>query len=545
MFCTHCATFNPSDTACCRRCGARLERPSVAHTHRRRTDTRGWFLLLPFALALGAMAIVGWRTWETRQSQSAAYDRALAALETGDLPAAIAQFGEAGGYRDAPEQRITAQQLLAPYQAAYLDARAALDQGEHQRAVQLLRSVVAAMPDNIDAAALLVTAERRFGADLQRAITVATTNRSWLDVERAMLELATFTGEPADPGALSEFRLAHAPVLFTRNGALYRIGPDGGDEELVFDGLRVALPLWSPDRSRIAFFSALPESETFAALFTIDADGTNLQLVDETAIASLPAWSPDGARLAFVTAADETGRTTTLRIFDVSAAFKRDMPIPVGALGMTSPSWSGDGARLAAIELHPNGENVLVGVDAESLEASPLLESTPPNVRAVSWSPGADALVLWGNTGDSDWYALRGSVVYLVDLAIGSVTPITTQTQAPSRPVWSPDGVHFAYLERGNTLHIRARTGIGERAIELPSKGYGRISWAPGGEGIMIPALDLVEPSMIVPVGERVGPVRLLTLNSEGGWVATDVLWAPYTVPDPALYNPVPVATVS
>lgn len=544
MFCTRCATFNPPDTARCASCGTRLQWPTTEPSHRRGAGARGWFLLLPFMLALGVMAVVGWRTWEVRQSQSAAYDRAMAALELGNLPVAIAQFGEAGGYRDAPEQRITTQQLLAPYQAAYLDARAALDHGDNGRAVQLLRSVVAAMPDNTEAATLLASAEQQFQTDLQREITIAATNRSWLEAERAMLELAAFTGEPPDPDALTELRLTHTPVLFARNGALYRVSPDSGDEELVFDGVPVAAPVWSPDRSRIAFFSSLPGAERFAALFVIDPDGTNLQLVDDTAVASLPAWSPDGTRLAFVTAADESGNPAVLRIFDFVADTARDVPLPEGAIGMTSPSWSGDGTRLAAIELHPRGANIVTGIDLDSLEATPLLASTPRHARAVSWSSNADVLLLWSTTADSDWYAVRDSAIALIDLATGTVTPVTSQTQAPSRPVWSPDGVHFAYLERGRTLHIRLRTGIGERAIELPNKGHGRISWAPGGEGIIVPALDLTKPSMIVPVGERLGPVRLLALHFEDGWPATDFQWAPYTVPDPALYDPLPATPV-
>ena len=43
---------------------------------------------------------------------------------------------------------------------------------------------------------------------------------------------------------------------------------------------------------------------------------------------------------------------------------------------------------------------------------------------------------------------------------------------------------------------------------------------------------------MIVPVGERLGPAELLALHFEDGWPATDVLWAPYTAPDPSLYDP-------
>ena len=542
MFCTHCGTFNPPDTALCGGCAARLHWPRQDHSRRHGPGRRSWFLVLPFALAMGVITLVGWRTWEVRQEQSAAYDQAVEALTTGNLPAAVAHFGEAGGYRDAQEQRVTTQQLLAPYQAALLDAQSALDRGENQRAVELLRSVTAAMPDNTGAAELLADAEARFRIDLEREITVATTNRDWLTVERAMLALSVVSGEaPAEP-ALTNLRLAHAPLLFARDGALYTVGPDGGDEELLLDDVPVSAPLWSPDRRQIAFFSAIPGSERFAALFVVDADGANLRLVDVSAIISLPAWSADGRQLAFVSPAsdDPTDHRTTLRIYALDSSTARLLPLPEGMNGVTSPSWSSDGTRLAVIGIDPRGENQILIVDVGSLEAVPLLESTPANARAVSWSPGADVLLLWTTTGDSDWYAIRGSMVYLVSIENRTVLPVTTLTQAPSRPVWSPDGVQFAYLERGATLHIRVRTGIGERTIELPNKGSGVISWGPGGVGIAVPPLDLAEPSMIVPVGDRLGPVRLLALHFEDGWPATDLIWASHTAPDPALFDPFP-----
>ena len=538
MFCTRCATFNPPDTARCGGCGTRLIWPGQSVTGRQ--DRRSWFLLLPFALAIGVMALVGWRTWEVRQTQSAAYDRAMAALDTGNLPAAMVQFAAAGSYQDATEQRITTQQLLAPYQAAYLDAQSALDRGENKRAVELLRSVVSAMPDNLDAASLLATAETRFRSDLEREATVATTNRHWLAVERATLALAAFTGEPPDEPAFTDLRLNHAPLLYTRNGALYRIGPDGGDEELILDAVPVGAPLWSPDRTQVAFFSTIPGAERFAALFVVDADGGNLRLIDDGAILSLPAWSPDGTQLVYVSpaSADPFDRSITLGFFDLTTGKSRLLALPTDSSGVVSPSWSSDGTRLAAIGIGPRGANDVLTIDASSLEATSLLASPPANARAVSWSPGANTLLLWTTSGDSDWYALRDSTVYLVSIDDRSIVPVTTATQAPSRPIWAPDGVRFAYLERGKTLHVRVRTGIGERTLELPNKGNGIISWGPGGVGIAVPALDPAEPTMIVPVGDRLGPVELLTLHFEDGWAATDILWAPYTAPDPTLYDP-------
>lgn len=547
MFCTRCATLNPPSAAWCGCCGARLDEQPAAGSQRNSTGRRNWPLLLPVALAIGVMVVVGWRTWTVRQEQSAAYEQALTALSAGNLPEAIAQFGQAGGYRDAQEQRVTTQQRLAPYQAALLDAQSALDQGDNQRAVTLLRSVAIAMPDNQIAGNLLAIAEERFRADLARSITIATTNRDWLEVERTTLELAFWDGASPDEDALAALRLAHAPLLFTRNGALYRIGPNLADESLIFDQTPVTAPLWSPDRSRIAFFSVIPGAERFGALFVIDADGGNPRLIDEAAILSPPAWSPDGRQLVYVApgGADPADTRTVLRFHDLTGAPPRTLAPPVGFERLLSPSWSGEGDRLAVVATGEDGNSSLLIVDAVSLEARPLLDSPLANARAVSWSPGADVLLLWTSSGDSDWYALRGSAISLIAIDNRSILPVTTATQAPSRPVWAPDGIHFAYLDRGSTLHVRVRTGIGDRILELPNKGNGMLTWGPGGVGIMVPALDLADPSMLVPVGDRLGPVEPIAIMVDDGFQPTDFQWGPITAPDPALYDPLPSSTES
>jgi hypothetical protein len=216
---------------------------------------------------------------------------------------------------------------------------------------------------------------------------------------------------------------------------------------------------------------------------------------------------------------------------------ERTLHAPDGFDRLSSPTWSGAGDRLAAVTAGDDAAGVVIA-DAKSLEARLLEIAVPADLRAVSWSPGADALLLWTSPGDSDWYAIRNSAIVLVTLDDLQTTPITTSTQAPSRPVWSPDGLHFAYLDRGATLHVRVRTGIGDRTLSLPNKGNGIISWGPGGVGILVPALDLAVPSMLVPVGDRLGPVDPVTIQFEDNFPATDFQWGPGTAPDPTLYDP-------
>jgi len=63
-------------------------------------------------------------------------------------------------------------------------------------------------------------------------------------------------------------------------------------------------PVWSPDGSRIAFYSDrkfnLPDRDDNVDIYVMAADGTGLtRLTDDPASDAFPYWSPDGQRLAF------------------------------------------------------------------------------------------------------------------------------------------------------------------------------------------------------------------------------------------------------
>ena len=67
--------------------------------------------------------------------------------------------------------------------------------------------------------------------------------------------------------------------------------------QLTTDPANDLRPAWSPDGTRIAFFSNRSDSND---IWVMDADGENQrELTNGSADDRRPAWSPDGARIAF------------------------------------------------------------------------------------------------------------------------------------------------------------------------------------------------------------------------------------------------------
>ena len=191
------------------------------------------------------------------------------------------------------------------------------------------------------------------------------------------------------------------------------------------------------------------------------------------AIVSLPAWSPDGTQLVFVGPSFAIPPTGT-RHFVSSISIRRHralLPLPDGIQGVMSPSWSSDGhdwrrsvlgstwrQQRAHRRCRFAGSHAAARIDTGGCPRGQLV------ARGGCASPLDDdrrvRLVC-----PARQRGLPGFDRRTVDIAGYDANP------GSSRPIWAPDGVRFAYLERGTTLHIRVRTGIGERTLELPQQG--------------------------------------------------------------------------
>lgn len=527
MFCTICAVANPRAAHTCRGCGGRLDRPVTplrgglmgSGVVRWRYQTM--MLVVAPIVALLAIGMGYQRAEQTGRARS--YARALGADASGDYALAIAAYAGAAGYRDADDRGAALTTALGPARDAERRAGIALRAGRYDDAIVILSPVLAQLPDDAAAAALLADARRLRGMDLQRRADEASARRDWLAAERALAALAgQEPGDVAIAERLASLRRDHAPLAFVRDGALYLVGPDGADERLVTGAGPVARPVWSPDRSQLAFISTSTDERGPAALFVVNTDGSSVRQLSETAHPNaVPAWSPDGARIAYTSVAafdllTERG-LLAVHVVDVATGRDRDVTSGTGRQAMT-PTWSPSGDRLAFVSRTPpetadrSATDGPGGVDVLTLASGAIVDLTGdevPDVVRVIWSPVDERLLVYvRNHAVSGGSTLPGAQLLVLDARTGTLTPSAATIEATTagwRPAWAPDGTRYAYVDGPTTVVVHERDGQ-ETRIKAGAYLSGAVSWAPGGEALLAVSVDPRQPSSIVTFGTD-GPI--------------------------------------
>jgi eukaryotic-like serine/threonine-protein kinase len=136
---------------------------------------------------------------------------------------------------------------------------------------------------------------------------------------------------------------------------LFVIRPDGtGLRRLTHDDFKDRLPRWSPDGTRIAFYSNRGGSYK---IWTLRADGSQLEraAVIPGRQAYHPIWSPDSRQLAC-----DLGENEALIDLTLPVAERRPLLFPPagGGMGFSASSWSADGRWLAGALHQPDGRQV-------------------------------------------------------------------------------------------------------------------------------------------------------------------------------------------
>jgi Tol biopolymer transport system component len=213
---------------------------------------------------------------------------------------------------------------------------------------------------------------------------------------------------------------ANGLIAFERDGDIYVIEPDGSSARPLVDAPGVqAVPVWSRDGTRIAFWSA-PSADGPWDITVANADGSGAVTIANGLIRMAdsfgPDWSPDGSTLLFNARTVPRGEapcidTTTLGEFCSSRVFTAATDgstgaVPIGdpELDARSPAWSPDGTTIAFGGGDARTSTIrLYLMAADGIDVRPVSTSRGSGWSFIrqGWSPDGTGIV--SQVGLSDW----------------------------------------------------------------------------------------------------------------------------------------------
>jgi Tol biopolymer transport system component len=231
-------------------------------------------------------------------------------------------------------------------------------------------------------------------------------------------------------------------VAYWTEEGIFTVQPDGTGRTLLVSGERSSVgPVWSPDGTRLAYWSAVDSANGYG-LHVLDLDDSrSIAAADgRTFYSDSASWSPDGKRLAFTTATGE------LRLVNSDGTNLQRIGDPAMRFGI--PTWSPDGTWIAVrVELdsgkyrgyviHPDGTGQIAITAPYAVGEAHMGFGWSPDGRSVVYHvalPNDYDIAISRRDASGAWRQET-----LLDGANNDVLP-----------AWSNDGTRIAFIRTEN-----------------------------------------------------------------------------------------------
>ena len=239
-------------------------------------------------------------------------------------------------------------------------------------------------------------------------------------------------------------------------------------------------PVWSPDGSRIAFWS---NRDGGKEIYLMDADGSNVKrLTNNLSDDVNPTWSPDGLRILF-----ESERDGNREVYVMDADGGNQIRLTRNDALDSTATWSPDGKLIAfasnrdtGLPYNPYNMDIYV-MNADGSNVRRIVDDPEYDV-GPQWSPdGRRILFMTARTGNFDVYVMNAD-------GTGQRNLTADHDRSDGAPVWSLDGNYIAFARRidgKDQLFVMDSDGSNLKRVTHNSANNGSLGWSPDGSKLI------------------------------------------------------------
>ena len=272
-------------------------------------------------------------------------------------------------------------------------------------------------------------------------------------------------------------------------------------------------PRWSPDGTRLAYFSTGADGASQLYVRWMES-GEAVRITNLPNTPTSLAWSPDGRQIAYTMLVPGEGETLG-QLPDMPEGAEWAEPLQV----YTRLAYRTDGCGYVV-----PGVSQVFAVSADGGAPRQLSFGEYDSDGPLSWTPDGRTILLAANRSP-DWQLdANESEVYALDVAGRSLSALTNRDGPDFAPIASPDGRHIAYLGfddlrlgyQNILLYVMDADGSNVRPLTRSlDRSIDAIEWAAGGNAIYASYVDHGVP-LIARVGLD-GSVRTIADDLAGG----------------------------
>jgi len=247
-----------------------------------------------------------------------------------------------------------------------------------------------------------------------------------------------------------------------------------GDLRFLVEG---AVPVWSPESSRIAFIRE-------GGLWVVDAatgKGGELFAIEEEYAVEDFVWSPDGNKIAFRYKVASLGGSSEILLINADEPAGTTQSIVSGDWPMWGVAWTSGGKEILYVfpETEPTAQHFdnLWTADIETRASTPL--TIRANVSSFAISPfGGDWIAFTGE------YTYEGEAspsndLWLVHAKSGELLRLTRNSidDVVYDPWWSPDGTQIVFQRAEQGIWTMNLSEAASNRFILASLGFPPMTW--------------------------------------------------------------------